>query len=159
MGDFFGMTKDALLDALATARHTIQDAMQDQAQARETIQALMRPVIPDLDLLKEDLQTATQRLADGEATLRDLLLTWYLTTGERKAQDYGEVKQTMAVTYDARDALAWALEHRLFLALDTKSFETYCLGCAPEQLPPGVTLASSLKPYLNRKTLTEGTQL
>ena len=58
-----------------------------------------------------------------EDAVRGLVMDDFMETGDVRPAPGVEVKQFTKYTYDEKEALAWALEHRIALTLDKKVFE------------------------------------
>jgi len=92
-------------------------------------------------LLLSDLAQLAECVATEEAALRAALVA----QGRGKHLG-GEVKAYAVLEYEAAAAFAWAQEHALCLALDTKAFEQL----AKASPLPGVTVRSELRASLAR---------
>ncbi len=71
----------------------------------------------------EALHAALAARVETEAALREAMVAEYANT-KNKQLGYGlSVRVNKRLDYDAKDALAWAKQHQLCLALDKKAFE------------------------------------
>ena len=66
-----------------------------------------------------------ENLATGENLLRELTIAAYTLTGNKALVPGVGIREVKVYTYDEKEALKWALEHKLALSLDTKAFEGY----------------------------------
>ena len=74
----------------------------------------------------EQVQTWGTLVGDMEAELRAAILAAYQATGNTKPAPGVGIRETTTYQYDPAAALAWCLEHRVGLQLDTKAFEALC---------------------------------
>lgn len=97
--------------------------------------------IDQVALCRRDLEAA-------EAALRQAVLDAYQATGATRVGPGVTIKIYTRVGYDPAQALAWAREHDLCLALDVHAFERIAKGgaidCVTLRQEPGVTLAADL---------------
>lgn len=74
--------------------------------------------------LLEERDTITEAAGETEKTLRAAILKAYADNPTTKTVAPGlSVRVTPKLSYDKEKALAWALHHKLALALDAKAFE------------------------------------
>lgn len=112
------------------------------------------------ELLKEFNDTHTEEIAAvvrysealnaAETDLRREALVAHATTGDKKPAPGIAIQQATVIEYDHRAALAWAKEHSMALALDTKAFEKLA-AATPENFAfvsirkePKATIATDL---------------
>ena len=95
------------------AAKAVFDAARTAAQARYATEA-------------EQEQTWRTLLNNIEAELRAAILAAYQATGNTKPAPGVGIRETTTYQYDPAAALAWCLEHKVALQLDTKAFEALC---------------------------------
>ncbi len=61
--------------------------------------------------------------AGAEARLRDMTIEAYHQTHNKQPAPGLGIRETTKLTYDTAEALKWATEHKIALALDKKAFE------------------------------------
>jgi len=64
-----------------------------------------------------------QELTEAESRLRQLAEDAYRQTNDKNPVAGVKIRLVTKLNYDPQDALNWAIEHKLALALDTKAFE------------------------------------
>ncbi|MDZ4246177.1 MAG: hypothetical protein U1D67_03550 [Dehalococcoidia bacterium] len=87
--------------------------------------------------LSESIELYQKRLEYSEDSLRTAALEQFKLDGNRKPTPGVEVKMFTELTYEPKQALAWAMEHKIALALDKKVFEYIA-----KQGTPGTEFAS-----------------
>ena len=109
---------------------TIEDALQSVLEAR----AQYRQVKEQVDTLRQEFTSQHAALLDeetvrkqdmhtAEETLRTLAVETYRQTGSKTIAPGVGIREMTRLQYDSECALAWAIEHRIALALDAKTFE------------------------------------
>ena len=134
----------ALRESVSTAKQT---GMQRLDKWREEYgRAAVR-----LDRIKVDNNTAVEKAASmlkvAEMQLREEILCHFRATGEKKYPEGMEVKEYVVMEYDAREALQWAMDHRLCVELDKAAFEKL-VRLRPDDFKDLVTIGSSPKAQL-----------
>lgn len=85
---------------------------------------------------------------EAEANLRDMALQSYAQTGNKTVAPGVGIRVMTKLNYDAKEAMAWAMEHSLALTLDKKAFEaiakTTPLGFVVSTEEPIATIAQDL---------------
>ena len=117
-----------------------------ELQAARVMQAQHQVAVRDARLLwdeeNKDLLAGAAASSDLVKELEDAVradaLAAYQATGKRKPFPGVEVKLYGKVEYAADLALAWAIEHKIALALDKKPFERIVKDMPVK--PPGVTV-------------------
>lgn len=107
--------RDAV-DRLARARRI---ALMSADTVKQKRAAFEQSIAEHLDRAKTDAAEA----AEAEELVRGLALDVFMETENTKPAPGVEIKQFTTLTYDHKQALAWALEHRIALVLDKKTFE------------------------------------
>lgn len=106
-----------LLKALAKARAEVQESRDRWAELKADFEEQNRDVL-------HRLQAATIRHEELDQQARASLLDLYREDPAVKVPGMS-VKLFTVVDYDPKVALAWAVDHRIALALDVKTFENY----------------------------------
>ena len=90
---------------------------------------------------------------EAEAELRELALQIYAVTGDKAVAPGIGIRVMTRLNYDDREAMSWALEHKLALKLDTSAFEkiakTSNLMFVTILEEPSATIATELKRWNN----------
>jgi hypothetical protein len=110
------VTLDEALQTVITARqqyHIVHTQVQQLREAWATKYTT---------LLQEEARHK-QAVHQVEATLRTLAITVYQSTDRKELAPGVKVREMTRLIYDPQTALTWALEHRLALMLDVKTFE------------------------------------
>ncbi len=68
-------------------------------------------------------KTATEYLLSAEKALRDMTIAVYQETGNKAPAPGVGIRETTQIRYNLKDALQWAIAHRICLKLDTAAFE------------------------------------
>lgn len=89
---------------------------------------------------------AQQVLSDAEKELREAAEIEYRETGNKAPAPGVTVKEVTWLAYKEPDAYAWALEHKVALKLDARTFEKVIQGTP--QLPSWVTRTETGKAYI-----------
>ncbi len=141
------------------ATPTLAQRVADVHQLRQTLASLQEARAVALEAWERDnaaLLTLTRetadRLREAEGDLRARAVETYQATGNTKPGPGLGIKLMTVLHYDSGDALAWAKEHRLALALDRATFERLAKTARPafvaiETVPTG-TIASDLGKHL-----------
>jgi len=75
--------------------------------------------------LFEDEGLACGASAGAEARLRELTIEAYHATGLKHPAEGVGIREVTKLAYDEKEALKWAIEHKLALQLDKKKFADY----------------------------------
>ena len=70
-----------------------------------------------------EVATAASEVGEAEAILRGLALETYVQTGEKTVAPGIGIRMMTRLAYENKDAMDWALEHKLALKLDSSAFE------------------------------------
>ncbi len=111
---------------------TIEERINEVVEARAKAKELKR----QRDVLLEGWNMANQVLFDtltqagaevavAEDALREMAISTYSETGNKAVALGVGIRETKVYTYDSKEALRWAIEHKLALSLDKKAFEGY----------------------------------
>ena len=108
----------------------VHDAIQLVRQARLQYQAtkaqadeLRRAFHIEHEVVFQQESASKQAVAEAEAALRDLALDEYMHIGAKTIAPGVVIHEATRQQYDRDKALEWAIEHRLALVLDVKTFE------------------------------------
>ncbi|KKN16936.1 hypothetical protein LCGC14_0970940 [marine sediment metagenome] len=89
------------------------------------------------------------QLSEAEATLREMALVAFGETGEKQVAPGIGIRVRTILNYGGKDAMDWALEHKLALKLDGSAFEkiakTSNLSFVTITEEPQATIATELK--------------
>jgi hypothetical protein len=110
------MTLEEAIQAVVAARMQYQAVHQQVQHLREAWATHYAPLLQDEAVQKQAVRQA-------EEALRRLAIAMYQTTGGKDIASGVRVREMTRVTYEPQDALTWAMEHRLALVLDVKTFE------------------------------------
>lgn len=123
----------------------VRDYRQDVERFKEHWQALCRLLEEEHKGLLGDLQAATNTLREAEESLRQAILAEYQETGNKQPAPGCGVRILTKLDYDEDEATGWALEHRICLNLDKKTFERV----AKAQALPFVTVTEEPQPTIS----------
>ncbi len=76
------------------------------------------------DLL-ERIVYLNEYVAEAEQKLRELTLRAYNETGSKQPAPGVAVRELTRLEYDVKQALSWAIEHKICLSLDKRAFEGF----------------------------------
>jgi hypothetical protein len=110
------MTLDEAIQTVVAARmqyYTVHTQVQHLREAWATHYA---PLLQEEAFHKQIVRQA-------EAALRRLAIETYQATGSKDIAPGVKVREMTRLTYDPQDALTWAIEHRIALMLDSKTFD------------------------------------
>jgi hypothetical protein len=110
------MTLEEAIQAVVAARMQYHTVHQQVQHLREAWAASYAPLLQDEAVQKQVVRQA-------EEALRRLAVEVYQSTRNKEIAPGVRVREMTRLTYDPQDALTWAIEHRLALALDVKTFE------------------------------------
>jgi len=110
------MTLDEAIQIVVADRTRYHTVHQQVQHLRETWATQYAP------LLQEEARQK-QAVRQAEEALRRLAIEIYQTTGRKELASGVRVREMARLTYDPQDALTWAIEHRLALVLDVKTFD------------------------------------
>ena len=133
------------LKNVAWARQELQRATNAKREALATWEEEHADLIGEI----KDLSEVTQ---EYELRLRELTIKAYQDTGNKKPVDGVGIRELTKLDYDPKEALKWALEHRIALSLDKKTFEGFAkttpldFVAVTEELQ--ATIATDLTQYL-----------
>lgn len=119
--------------------HAVADARADYSDKSDELAALRREFDTAHFALITEVKALAEDVSEKEATLRAALLA----CGKGKHLG-GEVKEFQTIAYDQAEALAWATEHAMCLALDKKAFEKVAKASPPPCVTVGTELRASL---------------
>ena len=72
-----------------------------------------------------NLELASNAQDEAETRLRELTIMAYHETGSKTPALGVGIRELTKLEYEPKEALKWALEHKISLALDKKSFEGF----------------------------------
>jgi len=127
--------------------HQARLAMTDAKAAYQEAQSQWESEHTDLITAMIDRKAEQQECEDA---LRQSVLEYYGETGDRALTPGVSIKVVKEVDYKDSDALTWAFDHRLALALDRKAFEKLVIGgSVPTEIAvitekPTATIATDL---------------
>jgi len=109
---------------------TLSEQIKKVAEVRQSAKTLSEAKKASLEkwedenrVLLEAIADSIARVAEEEAKLRELTLQAYQATGEKIPAPGVSVKVFQTLNYNPQEALDWALQHKIALTLDKKSFE------------------------------------
>ena len=88
-------------------------------------------------------------VTEAEVKLRELTLQAYKETGNKAPEVGVGIREVTKLAYDVKEALQWAIDHKMFLKLDVKSFEimgkSIDIDFVTVSQEPQATIATELK--------------
>lgn len=131
--------------AVAQARAVSQKAKSDYDEAFNKWQEENRQLIEFRD-------RANEVQSEVEASLRESTILAYKETGNKQPALGVGIREMTKLEYDAKEALDWALEHKIALALDKRAFDkiakTSPLEFVTISIEPQATIATDLDKIL-----------
>lgn len=135
---------------------TLEEAIQAVVATRTQYQAVRQQV----QHLREAWATHYAHLLQEEAfqkqavrhveeALRRLAIEMYQATGSKELASGVRVREMTRLTYDPQDALTWAIEHRIALMLDSKTFDALARVTALPFVTYWVEPQATLSPCLS----------
>ena len=95
-----------------------------------------------------ELAQSKEATAEAEIKLRELTIKTYQETGNKTPAPGVAIREITKLEYDPKEALKWALEHKISLSLDKKSFEGFAkatpLDFVEVHTEPQATIATDL---------------
>jgi len=73
--------------------------------------------------LFSELENVSEQMINTEMEIREIALTKYKETGEKKLNYGVGIRILKKLEYNDKEALKWAKEHNMALSLDKKSFD------------------------------------
>ncbi len=73
--------------------------------------------------LLEDVEATKTACSEAETKLREMALEVYAGTKDKAVAPGVGIRVLTKLGYDSKEAMAWAMEHKLALKLDTPNFE------------------------------------
>jgi len=99
-----------------------------------------------------DVASAASKVAEEEDKLRELTIKAYQETGNKAPAPGVGIREVTKLEYDPKNALMWAVEHRLALQLNKTAFEKIAKTDTPEfvtvSTEPQATIATDLSEVL-----------
>lgn len=138
-----------LIRRVAEARQALAVPEREYAEHRAAFDAEFATLI-------ERITAAKTELAIAELELRKATAAAFVLTGNKKPAEGVGIRVSRAIDYPDDMALSWAIDHKMCLALDTKSFKDIMLAYSEQQRPewvhvfdnPTATIATDLSAYL-----------
>jgi len=127
----------------------VNEAIKELAMARTVIASLGQDIATLRSRIEQsELGTSLAKLVDARAKVlvdakiydeqaRDEALAEYNKTGNKKPFGGAKIKVFKCVDFDAKEALAWSMEHGLCLKLDTTKYKKQAL--LDDSVPATVT--------------------
>jgi len=132
------------IKAVAAARQKAQQAGEAKKEAFEKWEHANQALL-------DEVAVSQKVCGEAEAKLRELTLQAFAETGNKNPVKGVGIREIVKLEYDAKDAFAWAVEHKIMLKLDVPAFEKMS-KMAPETRPgfvkihtePQATIATNL---------------
>lgn len=83
------------------------------------------------DLIAQ-VKTLGESLSDAESVAKEIAIALYKPGDDKKLAPGVGIRETKVIAYDDKKAFDWALDHKLFIALDVKPFEAYAKKTPPD---------------------------
>ncbi len=104
-------------------------------------------------LLIATVNAESATLESAERQAKDLAVSLYDGANKKVAPGVG-IRETTVLNYDGKKAFDWSLDHKLFVALDVKPFETYAKKTPPDFVTVTTKITATLATDLD-KALSE----
>lgn len=126
----------------------VHEARRQAAEHRERLAAVRADFEASITPLVEADRAAREQLVLTENVLRETAVAVYRETGSKQPHPGVGIRVGTVLTYRPEEAMAWAMEHKLALQLDTRQFEqiakTAPLPFVAKRDEPKATIASDL---------------
>jgi hypothetical protein len=141
------------LPELAELARKVAEARRNELQIRAEVAAVRAQVDAENAELFDSLRSAAISTTEAELELKAATVATFNETGGKCKQWPGtSIRLMKAFIYDKAEALKWAIEHELCLALDTKAFEGLVksnpLDFVKIEEQPSAAIASDLSKFL-----------
>jgi hypothetical protein len=150
------MTIDEAIQTVVAARLQYDTVHTQVQHLREAWATQYAPLLQEEAVQKQAVRYA-------EEALRRLAIEVYHSTRSKEIASGVRVREMTRLTYDHQEALAWAMEHKLALALDVKIFEQFArvtvLPFVTYWIEPQATLSPCLPRELPAAASSEATSL
>ena len=113
----------AELTDLTTEIRVVATARTDMAALNEQLVAIRTLWNEQNKVLLDRITEQKEFVAMGEDRVRELTIAAYKLTGNKAPVPGVGIRETTKLDYTVPDALKWATEHKIALALDKKAFE------------------------------------
>lgn len=147
-------TADADADQLRQQVVRVQSLRLAYQQLRERRDEVYERFEAEHRALFDELERAFTQLEAESSRLREMALAAYAATGSKQPTMGVGIRVVTKVLYDDQQALDWALEHRMALALDRRAFERIARadpwavrGIATLAQEATATIAADLAPF------------
>ena len=120
----------------------IADLRDELARAKEEYADLMVEFELETSELRQRILDADLAIDHARTELEHAALEEYNRTGSKKLVNGIGIRENSKIEYDEKEALKWAIEHKLALKLDATKFKTYApdLEFVTVSKVPAVTL-------------------
>lgn len=103
--------------------------------------------------LLNQVDDTNNQVNEAENKLRELTIKTYQETGNKKPIPEVGIREVTRLDYEPQVAFNWAIEHKLALSLDRKSFESLAktnnLDFVKTSIEPQATIATDLSSLLS----------
>jgi len=124
----------------------VAEARQNVKEATEWRTSAYQRWLEANQVLLDNETNTKETCSEAEALLRELTLQAYAETGNKAPAEGVSVKIFEVLNYDSKEAMGWALEHRVALKLDTPTFEKI----AKVDTPSFVTITEEARAQIAR---------
>ena len=130
------------INIVVEARGKVKEATKLRVSAYQEFVEANQPLLDN----ESNAKTACE---EAETILRNLALISYAETGEKAVAPGIGIRVMSRLGYDVKEAMAWALDHKLALKLDSSAFEkiakTSDLPFVTTTEEPQATIATELE--------------
>lgn len=116
-------TEEDILEEVKEQINAVVEARKKARELKSQRDALLEEWNKANQELFDALTQAGAEVAEVEAKLRNLALISYEETGEKAVAPGVGIRVMSRLGYDSKEAMAWAMEHKLALKLDSSAFE------------------------------------
>lgn len=103
--------------------NTLVEAREKARELKSQRDTLLEEWNKTNQVLFDTLTQAGAEVAEAEAQLRELAITEYTKTGNKTVAPGVGIRVMTRLSYDGKEAMDWAMEHKLALKLDSSAFE------------------------------------
>jgi hypothetical protein len=138
------------IKAVALARENAKIAKESKDAAYSAWEREYKSLLDSVDETAKHLQ-------ESETKLREMTIKIYQETGNKQPAPGIGIREITRVEYDPKQAVKWAIEHKIALSLDKKSFEGWAkanqLDFVKISTEPQAIIATDLSAFLSEAVI------
>lgn len=143
------------MTSLCDQTQVVLECREEAAKAKAALEWARKKWEEDNAALIADARYCADRMAEAEGRLREMALASFQATGDKNPGPGVSIRMMTRLEYNLNLARLWAQDHRMFLTLDTKTFEKFVKSGGADQVPfvnviqePSIAIAVDLSKAL-----------